>query len=58
MSREQFHWDDPLLLDAQLTEEEEMIRDAARDYAHGQLAPRVLEEIGRASCRERVLMSV
>jgi glutaryl-CoA dehydrogenase len=43
MSREQFHWDDPLLLDAQLTEEEKMIRDAARDYAHGQLAPRVLE---------------
>jgi glutaryl-CoA dehydrogenase len=43
MSREQFHWDDPLLLDAQLTDEEKMIRDAARDYAHGQLAPRVLE---------------
>jgi glutaryl-CoA dehydrogenase len=43
MSREQFHWDAPLLLDAQLTDEEKMIRDAARDYAHGQLAPRVLE---------------
>jgi glutaryl-CoA dehydrogenase len=43
MSREQFHWDDPLLLDAQLTDEEKMIRDAARDYAHGQLAPRILE---------------
>jgi glutaryl-CoA dehydrogenase len=43
MAREQFHWDDPLLLDAQLTDEEKMIRDAARDYAHGQLAPRVLE---------------
>ena len=47
MSREQFHWDDPLLLDAQLTEEEKMIRDAARDYAHGQLAPRVLEAFRR-----------
>ncbi|HMH28971.1 MAG TPA: acyl-CoA dehydrogenase [Steroidobacteraceae bacterium] len=43
MSREQFHWDDPLLLDAQLTDEEKMIRDAARDYAQGQLAPRILE---------------
>ena len=47
MSREQFHWDDPLLLDAQLTDEEKMIRDAARDYAHGQLAPRILEAFRR-----------
>jgi glutaryl-CoA dehydrogenase len=47
MSREQFQWDDPLLLDAQLTEEEKMIRDAARDYAHGQLAPRILEAFRR-----------
>src|ERR1700684_757542 len=47
MSREQFHWDDPLLLDAQLTDEEKMIRDAARDYAHGQLEPRVLEAFRR-----------
>ena len=62
MAREQFHWDDPLLLDTQLTDEEKMIRDAARDYAHGRLEPRVLEafrrEIGRASCRERVLRLV
>jgi glutaryl-CoA dehydrogenase len=47
MSGEQFRWDDPLLLDAQLTDEERMIRDAARDYAHGQLAPRVLEAFRR-----------
>ena len=38
-----FHWDDPLLLDQQLTDEERMVRDAARDYCQGQLAPRVLE---------------
>ena len=47
MAREQFHWDDPLLLDAQLTDEEKMIRDAARDYANGQLGPRVLEAFRR-----------
>lgn len=47
MARENFHWDDPLLLDAQLTDEEKMIRDAARDYAQGQLAPRVLEAFRR-----------
>ena len=43
MSREAFHWEDPLLLDAQLTDDERMVRDAARDYAQGQLAPRILE---------------
>src|SRR5579872_3658756 len=36
-----FQWDDPLLLDAQLTEDERMIRDTARDFAAKELAPRV-----------------
>ncbi len=43
MARANFHWDDPLLLESQLTEEEKMLRDAARDYSQGQLAPRVVE---------------
>ncbi|WP_144299567.1 acyl-CoA dehydrogenase [Elioraea rosea] len=38
-----FTWDDPLLLDDQLTEDERMIRDAARDYCQEKLFPRVLE---------------
>ncbi|MET0372624.1 MAG: acyl-CoA dehydrogenase [Rhizorhabdus sp.] len=38
-----FAWDDPFLLDEQLSDEERMIRDAARDYAQGQLQPRVIE---------------
>ncbi|WP_237476755.1 acyl-CoA dehydrogenase [Lichenibacterium dinghuense] len=37
-----FQWDDPLLLDDQLSAEERMIRDTARDYAHEKLAPRIL----------------
>jgi len=36
-----FKWDDPLLLDAQLTEEERMVRDAAHAYAQDKLMPRV-----------------
>jgi glutaryl-CoA dehydrogenase len=36
-----FMWDDPLLLDAQLTGEERMVRDAARAYAQQRLMPRV-----------------
>ncbi|MEO6984505.1 MAG: acyl-CoA dehydrogenase [Paralcaligenes sp.] len=38
-----FHWQDPLLLDAQLTEEERMVRDAAHAYAQDKLATRVLD---------------
>ena len=38
-----FNWEDPLLLDQQLTEEERMIRDSARQFAADKLAPRVLE---------------
>ncbi len=37
-----FHWDDPLLLDAQLSDEERMVRDTARRYAQERLAPRVV----------------
>ncbi len=43
MSRANFHWDDPLLLEAQLTPEEIMVRDAAREYAQERLAPRILQ---------------
>jgi glutaryl-CoA dehydrogenase len=41
MAKAQFCWEDPLLLDAQLTAEERMIRDAARDYCQSTLMPRV-----------------
>jgi len=36
-----FQWADPFLLDDQLTQEERMVRDAARDYAQDKLLPRV-----------------
>src|ERR1700709_2870429 len=36
-----FQWDDPFLLDEQLTEDERMIRDTARAYAQDKLAPRI-----------------
>ncbi len=42
-SAARFNWEDPLLLDDQLTEEERMIRDAARSYCQDKLQPRVLE---------------
>ena len=38
-----FHWNDPLLLDQQITADERAVRDAARAYCQDKLAPRVLE---------------
>lgn len=43
MSNPKFQWDDPLLLDQQLTSDERMVRDAAAAYAQEKLMPRVLE---------------
>jgi glutaryl-CoA dehydrogenase len=38
-----FQWEDPLLLEGQLREDERMVRDSARTYAQTKLLPRVLE---------------
>lgn len=38
-----FHWDDPLLLSEQLTEEEKMVRDATHAYCQNKLQPRILQ---------------
>jgi len=43
IKKTQFNWSDPFNLESQLTEEERMIRDAARDYCQDKLQPRVLE---------------
>ncbi len=37
-----FNWQDPLLLDSLLSEEERMVRDTARQYCQEKLMPRVL----------------
>ena len=38
-----FNWEDPLLLDSQLADEERMVRDTARQYAREKLLPRIVE---------------
>jgi len=43
MSQPTFNWEDPFLLEAQLSEEERMVMDAAHAYSQEQLEPRVLE---------------
>ena len=37
-----FDWHDPLLIEQQLTDEEKLIRDTARQYAQEKLMPRIL----------------
>jgi len=38
-----FNWEDPFLMEQQLTEEERLVRDTAHSYAQDKLAPRVRE---------------
>jgi glutaryl-CoA dehydrogenase len=38
-----FRWDDPFFLEDQLSEDERLVRDTARNYAQEKLMPRVLE---------------
>jgi glutaryl-CoA dehydrogenase len=40
MSKPNFAWDDPFLLDSQLAADERQVRNAARDFARRELAPR------------------
>ncbi|MGE0559920.1 MAG: acyl-CoA dehydrogenase [Burkholderiales bacterium] len=42
-TRPAFQWDDPLLLEDLLSEEERMVRDTARAYCQEKLMPRVVE---------------
>jgi glutaryl-CoA dehydrogenase len=43
MTKPTFKWADPLLLNNQLSDEEQMIRDSVHDYCQGKLMPRILE---------------
>ena len=42
-TKSNFNWQDPFLLNDQLTEEEKMVRDATRRYCQDNLMPRILE---------------
>jgi len=42
LARPSFRWEDPLLFEEQLNDEERMVRDSARAYCQDKLMPRVL----------------
>ncbi|MCY3639945.1 MAG: acyl-CoA dehydrogenase family protein, partial [Gammaproteobacteria bacterium] len=52
----QFNWLDPFLLDEQLSEEERLIRNTARDYAQEKLLPRVIDA-NRHETFDRAIMT-
>jgi glutaryl-CoA dehydrogenase len=54
-SKAVFQWDDPFFLDDQLSEEERLIRDAARNYAQDKLQPRVLKAFHDAEFDREIL---
>ncbi|MEZ5896884.1 MAG: acyl-CoA dehydrogenase [Parvularculaceae bacterium] len=54
--KQTFDWRDPLSLDSQLSEEERMIRDAARGYCEDKLMPRVIAA-NRHETFEREIMT-
>ena len=43
MAHAAFHWQDPFLLEQQLTDDERMVREAAEAYCQDKLQPRVLQ---------------
>jgi len=43
MAHANFHWQDPFLMNSELTDEERMIRDASSSYCQEKLMPRVLD---------------
>ena len=46
-SWQRLNWQDPFLLEQQLTDEQRMVRDSAHQYAHEKLLPRVQEAFRR-----------
>ena len=43
MAHAAFNWQDPFLLDSQLSDDERMVRDASAAYCQDKLQPRVIE---------------
>ena len=56
MARPSFNWQDPLLLDDLLTEEERLIADSARNYCQERLLPRV-RDAHRSETFDRAILT-
>jgi len=54
----QFDWADPLLLEQELSEDERMVRDHARRFAQGQLAPRVRDDFRHERFERAIILGM
>ena len=54
-AKPQFQWEDPFLLENQLTDEERMVRDAAKAFSNDVLLPRVIEDYREESFDPAIL---
>ena len=50
-----FQWDDPLLLDAELTEEEKLVRDSTRQYCQDKLMTRIIDATRREHFHREIM---
>ena len=50
-----FNWQDPLLLDSQLSEDERIVRDTARQYAQEKLMPRIVEAYNKEEADRAII---
>lgn len=55
-SSEIYDWNDPLLFHSQLTEDERMVWESARDFCQGELQPRILEANRHEKTLDHALM--
>jgi len=56
MKKSHFNWQDPLLLESELTEDERLIQDTAHQFCQSQLLPNVVAA-NRAGTFDRSIMS-
>lgn len=55
MTIKEFQWQDPFLLEQQLSESDRMVRDSVRAFAQRSLAPRVLEDFRNGTTDRSIL---
>ena len=53
-----FDWTDPFFLEDQLSDDERMIRDSARQFAQGELAPRIVDAFANETCDPQIFLEM
>jgi glutaryl-CoA dehydrogenase len=53
-----FDWTDPFFLEDQLSADERMIRDSARQFAQGELAPRIVDAFANETCDPQIFLEM